>query len=117
MSRTRILGLVHDLLFRSKVDAVAHSTGIDATYASSLEEARARCADGLPAIIFVDLADPRFPAIETAQAMRDAAPEARLIGFASHVDLKALGAAKEAGFEMALSRSEFAQRLPDLLKS
>jgi hypothetical protein len=49
--------------------------------------------------------------------MRLAVPAARLIGFASHVDLKALGAAREAGFEMTLSRSEFTQRLPDLLKS
>jgi DNA-binding NarL/FixJ family response regulator len=117
MSETRILGLMHDLFFRSKVDAVAHTVGIEVACAGSLDEARARCADGLPAIIFVDLADPHFPARETAEAMRNAAPGVRLVGFASHVDLKALGAAKEAGFEMVLSRSEFTQRLPDLLKS
>jgi DNA-binding NarL/FixJ family response regulator len=117
MNQPRILGLMHDLFFRSKVDAVAHAAGIEVAYAGSLDEARERCADGMPAIIFVDLADPRFPAVETADAMREAAPGIRLIGFASHVDLKALGAAKDAGFEMALSRSEFTQRLPDLLKS
>jgi DNA-binding NarL/FixJ family response regulator len=119
MSQTRILGLMHDLFFRSKVDAVAHAAGIEVVYAASLDEARARCADGdgPPAIVFVDLADPRFPAKETAEAMSGAAPGMRLIGFASHVDLKALGAAKDAGFEMALSRSDFTQRLPDLLKS
>jgi hypothetical protein len=61
--------------------------------------------------------DSRFPAVETAGAMRVAAPAARLIGFASHVDLKVLGAAREAGFELTLSRSEFTQRLPELLKS
>ena len=114
---TRILGLMHDLFFRSKVDAVAHAVGIDVAYASSLEEANARCAEQAPAMIFVDLADPLFPAVETAGAMRAAAPAARLIGFASHVDLKALGAAREAGFEMTLSRSDFTQQLPDLLKS
>src|SRR5262249_37601739 len=114
---SRILGLMHDLFFRSKVDAVSHTVGIDVVYASSLDEANARCAEGAPAMIFVDLADPRFPAVETASAMRAAAPAARLIGFASHVDLKALGAAREAGFELALSRSEFTQRLPELLRS
>jgi DNA-binding NarL/FixJ family response regulator len=118
MSQTRILGLMHDLFFRSKVDAVAHATGIEVVYAASLDDARARCADGdkAPTIVFVDLADPRFPAKETADAVRAAVPGMRLIGFASHVDLKALGAAKDAGFEMTLSRSEFTQRLPDLLK-
>ncbi len=117
MSQTRILGLMHDLFFRSKVDAVAHAAGIEVAYAGSIDEARERCGDGTPAIIFVDLADPHFPANETAEAMRAAAPGVRLVGFASHVDLKALGAAKDAGFEMALSRNEFTQRLPDLLKS
>ncbi|HVB78554.1 MAG TPA: hypothetical protein VNE82_01240 [Candidatus Binataceae bacterium] len=114
---SRILGLMHDLFFRSKVDAVSHALGIEVVYASSLDEANARCAEEPPAMIFVDLADPRFPAVETAGAMRTAAPAARLIGFASHVDLKALGAAREAGFEMTLSRSDFTQRLPELLKS
>ena len=114
---SRILGLMHDLFFRSKVDAVAHAVGIEVVYASSLDEANARCAEKEPAMIFVDLADPRFPAVESAGAMRAAAPDARLIGFASHVDLKALNAAREAGFEMTLSRSDFTQQLPDLLKS
>lgn len=114
---SRILGLMHDLFFRSKVDAVAHAVGIEVVYAGSLNEATARCVEGAPAMIFVDLADPGFPAVETASAMRAAAPVARLIGFASHVDLKALGAAREAGFESVLSRSEFTQHLPELLKS
>lgn len=114
---TRILGLMHDLFFRSKVDAVSRVVGVEVAYAASLEEANARCAESAPALIFVDLADPSFPAVQTARAMRAAAPTARIIGFASHVDLKALGAAREAGFEMTLSRSEFTQRLPDLLKS
>jgi DNA-binding NarL/FixJ family response regulator len=108
---------MHDLFFRSKVDAVSRAVGIEVVYAGSLSEANARCAEEVPAMIFVDLADPVFPAVETAVAMRGAAPDARLIGFASHVDLKALGAAREAGFEMTLSRSEFTQRLPELLKS
>lgn len=117
MSQTRILGLMHDLFFRSKVDAVAHAVGIEVTYAASLDEAREQCAEGEPAMVFVDLADPRFPAIKVAEAMREAASQTRLVGFASHVDLKALGAAKDAGFELVLSRSEFTQRLPDLLKA
>ena len=114
---SRILGLMHDLFFRSKVEAVSHALGVEVVYASSLDEANARCAEEAPAVIFVDLANPRFPAVETAGAMLAAAPAARLIGFASHVDLKTLGAAREAGFEMTLSRSDFTQRLPELLKS
>ena len=49
----RILGLMHDLFFRSKVDAVAHAVGIDVAYAGSLNEAGARCQEETPAMIFV----------------------------------------------------------------
>jgi len=39
-----------------------------------------------------------------------------VIGFASHVDLKSLKAARAAGYDLTLSRSEFTAQLPDLLK-
>ncbi len=51
------------------------------------------------------------------EKIRAAAPDARVIGFASHVDLKPLKAAREAGYELTLSRSEFTARLPELLKA
>lgn len=111
------LALVRDLFFRSKLDAVAETQGAQIVYASSLEAARARCAETRPSVVFADLSDAIFPAAETVSTIRAAAPNARLIGFASHVDLKALAFAREAGFEQTLSRSEFTARLPTLLKS
>jgi DNA-binding NarL/FixJ family response regulator len=110
------LALVRDLFFRSKLDAVAEAKGAQIVYASSLDAARARCAETGPSVVFTDLSDASFPAAGTVSAIRAAAPDARLIGFASHVDLKTLAAAREAGFEQTLSRSEFTARLPALLK-
>ena len=69
-----------------------------------------------PSIIFTDLSDAAFPALETLTKIRAVAPDARVIGFASHVDLKSLKAAREAGYSMTLSRSEFTAQLPVLLK-
>jgi DNA-binding NarL/FixJ family response regulator len=116
MSGRIALGLVRDLFFRSKIDAVASAVGAEVIYASSLDAAVARCGEKVPQIVFADLSDATFPALETVERMRAAAPEARLVGFASHVDLKPLKAAREAGFELTLSRSEFTARLADLLK-
>jgi DNA-binding NarL/FixJ family response regulator len=116
MSRKMVLGLVRDLFFRTKIDAVAAVVGAEVGYASSLDAAAARCAALKPAIVFVDLSDGVFPAIETIAAIHAAAPDARLIGFASHVDLKPLKAARDAGFDQTLSRSEFTAQLPELLK-
>jgi DNA-binding NarL/FixJ family response regulator len=111
----RALGLVADLIFRSRIDAVARATGAEVVYVSTLEGALQQCSPGPPAVVFVDLS--AFPAHNTAVRMRAAAPEARLIGFASHVDLKALRSAQQAGFDLTLSREEFTSRLPELLAS
>ena len=117
MSNKVALGLIRDLFFRSKIDAVASALGATVAYASSLDAATLRCAELKPDLVFADLSDATFPALETIQKIRAAAPAARVVGFASHIDLKPLNAAREAGFELTLSRSEFTSRLPDLLKS
>ena len=116
MSNKIALGLIRDLFFRSKIDAVASALSATVAYASSLEAATLRCAELKPDFVFADLSDATFPALETIEKIRAAAPDARLVGFASHVDLKPLRAAREAGFALTLSRSEFTARLPDLLK-
>lgn len=111
----KALALVRDLFFRSKLDAVAASAGAEILYASDLDAAL-RGAAASPSVVFVDLSDSSFPVLQTAHNLRTAAPNARLIGFASHLDLKALGAAREAGFDLTLSRSEFTTRLAEFLK-
>jgi DNA-binding NarL/FixJ family response regulator len=110
------LALIRDLFFRAKIDAVAAAVGAKVEYVSSTDTIAARCAELRPSIIFTDLSDSSFPALDTLKQIRAAAPSARVIGFASHVDLKPLKAAREAGYDLTLSRSEFTSRLPDLLK-
>jgi DNA-binding NarL/FixJ family response regulator len=116
MSDRIALGLVRDLFFRSKIDAVASAIGEQVIYASSLDAAALRCAESMPQVVFADLSDATFPALETLARIRAVAPDARLVGFASHIDLKPLQAARDAGFALTLSRSEFTARLPELLK-
>ncbi len=112
----KALALVRDLFFRSKLDAVADSVGSEIVYASDLDAASRRAAEVEPSVVFADLSDAAFPVEETAHIVVAAAPGAKLIGFASHLDLKPLKAAREAGFDLTLSRSEFTARLPEFLK-
>jgi DNA-binding NarL/FixJ family response regulator len=112
----KALALVRDLFFRAKIDAVAAAIGAEVEYASSLDAVAARISATHPSIIFTDLSDATFPALETLKKIRAAAPTARVIGFASHVDLKSLKAARDAGYDLTLSRSEFTAQLPLLLK-
>jgi DNA-binding NarL/FixJ family response regulator len=110
------LGLIRDLFFRSKLDAVAASLDAEIVYASDLAGAAIRAVDRKPSVVFADLSDAAFPPADTAGQIRAAAPDAKLIGFASHIDLKPLRAAREAGFDQTLSRSEFTARLAEFLK-
>jgi glycine oxidase len=114
--KLKALGLVRDLLLRSRIDGVADQLGLEVAYASDLVRARERAAQLKPAIVFADLSDAGFPAEATAREIRAAAATARMIGFASHVDLKSLASARAAGFDLTLSRSEFTARLPELFK-
>lgn len=117
MSKATALALLRDLFFRSKLDTAAEASGVEVIYASTLDQARALCAGQAPPAVFVDLSDKSFPAAQTAACLREIAPAIRLVGFASHVDLKDLAAARQAGFALTLSREEFTARLPELLKS
>jgi DNA-binding NarL/FixJ family response regulator len=112
-----VLALVRDLMLRSRIEGVAEALGVACTPAATLEIARVRAAEASPAVVFVDLSDRHFPSEETLAAMRAAASAARVVAFASHVDLKAFKAARAAGFDQVLSRSEFTARLPELLKT
>jgi glycine oxidase len=115
--KVRALGLVRDILFRSRIDAVAQAVGAEVAYASTLEQARVRSAELGPAVIFADLSDPGFVPARVCAELRAEGEHARLIGFASHVDLKALSSARDAGFDLTLSRSEFTARLAEFLKA
>jgi DNA-binding NarL/FixJ family response regulator len=112
----RVLGLVRDLMFRSKIDAVCESLGVEVGYVSAFEMLEQRCRDMQPSIVMVDLSERSFSPDQTIEILRACAPAARVVGFASHVDLKALAGARQAGFESVLSRQEFAAQLPTLLR-
>ncbi|HXW84792.1 MAG TPA: hypothetical protein VEJ86_10335 [Candidatus Binataceae bacterium] len=107
------LALVKDLFFRSKLDAVAERASVEIAYASDLKSAASRAAELHPSLVVVDLS--LGDTVEIATTIRAVAPSARLVGFASHVDLKPLRAARETGFELALSKSEFTAQLPQIL--
>jgi DNA-binding NarL/FixJ family response regulator len=113
----RILGLVKDLMFRSKIDAACEALGVEVAYVSAFNLMAQRCAEIQPSVVVVDLSEKTFPAAATMDEIRKCAPDARVIGFASHVDLKSLAGARQAGFTRVLSREEFAAQLPSLLRT
>lgn len=112
----RIVGLIRDLMFRSRIDATAESLGVEVAYVSTLDLLPQRCAEVKPSLVVVDLSEKAFVPEQTMAILHTCAPDAKVVGFASHVDLKALAGAREAGFGRVLSRQEFAAQIPALLQ-
>jgi hypothetical protein len=97
---TRVAAFVPDLMDRSRISAAAPDTTFVATAAA--------LAGVVAEVVVVDLARPG--AIEAV-----AGAVGRTIGFASHVDRDTIEAARAAGCDEVLARSEFFRRVAELL--
>jgi DNA-binding NarL/FixJ family response regulator len=89
----KVCALVSDLMDRSKISAAVG----DAAFLRTADA----CADA--DVVIVDLA--RFG--DQVEAVRSAAPSARLVCFGPHVDEAAATAANAAGADAVLPRSQF----------
>jgi DNA-binding NarL/FixJ family response regulator len=99
---TRIAAYVPDLMDRSKVAAAG---GAEVTFVRSAADLAAAGAD----LVVVDLARPGV--LEVLRQLGGT----RSVGFASHVDRELIEAAREAGCDRVLARSQFFGSLPELL--
>jgi hypothetical protein len=108
MSPLPVLALVRDLIFATKISTAARSAGV--------EIKMLRDPQKLPRepgrLLLVDLN--QEGAIEAAAAWREK-QGAVAIGFVSHVDAETIFAARSAGIDRVLARSQFVKVLQDLL--
>lgn len=108
----RVVALLADLIFQSRITAVADALGLELRAARTVADA----ADALPqaACVLVDITQfDDLPAL--VKQLRDAQPQIPLIGFLPHVLKERFTEAQAAGFDRVLPRSTFAAQLPDLL--
>jgi DNA-binding NtrC family response regulator len=110
----KVLIVMSDLLFRSKIDEVARRVGLELRAAKSFEQLDRHLGAGAPAIAIVDLEEGAFDAVDAIARVRASAPGTPVIGFAGHGNADALRRGREAGATV-LARSGFTARLPELL--
>ena len=114
-----ILAAVDDFLFRSKIRATAKHVNADVRFAQTPEEILAQARELQPALIIIDLNSAKADPVATIAALK-ADPElkgVRAIGFASHIHIDLINAARSAGADQVLPRSAFAGNLADILAS
>jgi PleD family two-component response regulator len=112
-----ILAILDDLMFTSKIKLAANQIGVPVGFARSHDSALAEMRKNRPALVILDLNNPRTDPLGTIAAMKADATLASIptLGFVSHVDTVTIDAARQAGVGDVLARSAFAQQLPEIL--
>ena len=104
-----VLVLVRDLMFASKISATAQAAGVSVEMIRDPEKLAGKQGDRL----IVDLN--QVGAVEAAAQWKTVSG-GHVVGFVSHVDRETIDRAKALGIDEILPRSQFVQRLPELLR-
>jgi CheY-like chemotaxis protein len=115
----RVLALVPDLLFGSRVQGALTAAGHEVELITDERRLRERLEDRAPAatVLLVDLTNEE---LQGARIVRSLLDEGKLVhvstlGFYSHVDVPARERAEQAGFDQLVPRSRMARESPELL--
>lgn len=110
-----VLFLTTDLMFSSRVLGAAKTLGLDCRLFANPQQLVASVGDCPLALIDLGLTPLDLPA--AVAAIRHTAPEAKIVAFGPHVDQQLLAAAKDAGCDVVLPRSQFNQHYVALLQA
>lgn len=113
---TGVLVLCDDLMFSSKVTATGRAVAVPVAVARSAETAVRRTLELAATCVLVDLHNPGLNLKELLAELQARCPQMpRIIGFGSHVDVETLKAARQAGCDLVLPRSQFQEQLESKL--
>jgi DNA-binding NarL/FixJ family response regulator len=116
----RVLALVPDLLFGSRLAGALHRARLELELLPDATALRARLADtGAPPaqVLIVDLADEQLGGVELIRSLHEtrALRGIAALGFYAHVDTATRKRAEEAGFDLVVPRSRMAREAAQLV--
>jgi len=117
-SRPLVLAAVDDIFFSAKIQSAANAIGVRLLPATDPGQLDACLECEVPRLIIFDLNSRK---IDPLQAVRDLRADRRFdstsaIGFLSHVQVELEEAARGAGFDRILPKSQFSSQLPEILR-
>jgi PleD family two-component response regulator len=112
-----IVAVLDDLMFSSKIKTTAKQLGVDVAFARSADAALAEMRKAPPSLVILDLNNARTNplGIEAAMKQDPALASIPTVGYASHVQVDVINAARQAGVGEVLARSAFTQQLAEIL--
>jgi CheY-like chemotaxis protein len=104
------------MMFTSRITGTARDLGLTVKPVRSVEALTALAGQQTPTCVLVDLSHPGLQPAELMESLRAACPAMpRVVAYGSHVDTATLRAARQAGCDLVLPRSQFVQELPQAL--
>ena len=116
MSR-RVVAVVDDMFFASKIRATAEAVGVEVSFPRSKEALVEKAREAQ--LILVDLHSQKFDPVALVKDLK-ADEQLRaipVVGFFSHVEVELQRNALAAGFDQVLPRSAFTRDLPAILSA
>ena len=112
-----ILAVLDDLMFTSKIRTTASQLGVTVSFARSADAALAEMRKATPALVILDLNNPRTDPLGIVASMKaePALAAVPTVGYASHVQTDVIEAARRAGVGDVMARSAFTQHLAEIL--
>jgi DNA-binding NarL/FixJ family response regulator len=107
--------LSDDLIFTSRVTGTGTSVGVAVRVAKSAEALLNLARQQVPACVILDLSNPGLKIVECVTALKALAPPPTVVAYGSHVDTATLNAARAAGCDRVMARSQFVEELPKQL--
>jgi len=112
----RVVALVDDLLFLSRMREAARPSGVEVLSARDAADLIAAVREGARLVV-VDADGTRLPWSDAVAALRAESrlPPVPVVAFFSHVDADRGAAARSAGCDRVVPRGAFVRELPGLL--
>ena len=111
---TRIVALIPDLFFATRVRSAAERAGAEATVVGTLDELRTVLDERPPDIVLVDLAARGLDVVAAIRLAKEHGSKA--IAFGPHKDLAARAAALEAGVDEWVTNQRLLEVLGERLR-
>ena len=102
-----IVALLSDLMATVQLEGPARAGGWTLVTIAGPAALRSALAAEKPALALLDLADPAFSFAETYRAIREEAPQARIVAIYPHIRDELATMARQAGCEIVMPRSRF----------
>jgi CheY-like chemotaxis protein len=117
MAEPRVLALVPDLLFASRIEQALRRLGYRAEFAPDGAALLAQLRASPPALVLVDLAARGVEPVAAIRALKQdpVGREVPVVAFGPHRDTAARMAAQQAGADAVVANAELALDLPGLV--